>query len=267
MRVMTWMRAGALALTALGLAVAAPAPKPVSASSLGEARDGAIGATLAGPPAPDSATDREDRAAVLAAQRPGGSPRWLIAQADAELEPGMALSRFDCPLGVRLRPDERPALTRLFTREFADALAAWTPAKARWMRPRPTVALALAPCVTQDPRAPGASSYPAGHAVAAELWGRALAELAPDRAQAIAARVREIGRSRVVCALHYPSDVAAGAELGARLYEAVRAEPAFQADLAAARVELAAARADGRTNPGCTAERAGLEPEGGPAPD
>ena len=42
------------------------------------------------------------------------------------------------------------------------------------------------------------------------------------------------------------------------MFEAVRQTPAYQADLAVARAEVAQARTLGRLNPGCAAERAAL---------
>ncbi|WP_262423182.1 hypothetical protein [Brevundimonas denitrificans] len=45
----------------------------------------------------------------------------------------------------------------------------------------------------------------------------------PDQAEALIRIGDEIGVSRVVCALHYPSDVAAGQALGEALFAAVRA--------------------------------------------
>jgi acid phosphatase (class A) len=82
--------------------------------------------------------------------------------------------------------------------------------------------------------------------------------MAPDRAEAIVTRARQIGESRAVCGLHYPSDVAAGRRLGEALYQAISTVPAYRADLEAARAELAAIRARGQANPGCTAEQAAL---------
>ena len=103
------------------------------------------------------------------------------------------------------------------------------------------------------------ASHPSGHATVGALWGRVMAEVAPDQAEALTRIGDEIGVSRAVCALHYPSDVAAGQALGVALFEAMRETPAYQADLAAARTEVARARALGRLNPGCAAERAALE--------
>jgi acid phosphatase (class A) len=58
--------------------------------------------------------------------------------------------------------------------------------------------------------------------------------------------------------MHYPSDVAAGEAIGRAVVARIVATPAFADDLPAARAELAQARASGRTNPGCAAERAAL---------
>ncbi len=43
----------------------------------------------------------------------------------------------------------------------------------------------------------------------------------------------ELGRSRLVCAMHYPRDVAAGDELGRAVFQAAAAQPACQAARAA----------------------------------
>jgi len=234
----------------------APAPQPAPAGYLGTAMAQALAAQVAPPPAPGSAAELADAQAVRAALAPEASPLWLRAQADAELDPGAAIALFDCAVGADLAAANPPALTRLFTRELSDAADAWTAAKARFaFRPKPDVALGLKPCTELAPGAAKVSAYPAGHAVTAQLWSKTMAALAPDRAEAIAAKAREIGSSRVVCATQYPSDVAAGEALGAKLFEAVASDPTFQADLAAARAEVAAARAAGLRNPACAAEQ------------
>jgi acid phosphatase (class A) len=108
--------------------------------------------------------------------------------------------------------------------------------------------------VRTSPEVDQSSAYPSGHAVAGWLWARVLADLAPDRAEALLAQGRRIGDSRAVCGLHHPSDVEAGRRLGEALYAQLSADSAFQADLETARAEVAAVRAKGGANPACTAE-------------
>jgi acid phosphatase (class A) len=182
-----------------------------------------------------------------------------VAQADAELTPRWALQRFDCVLGTRLPQQKRPALTRLFRRVLADTVYAWEPLKAGYDRPRPAAVDPTAPiCEPRVPMLVNSPSYPAGHAAAGRAWAMALAQVDPERAAEILKRGDEIGDSRLVCGLHWTSDVAAGRVLGEAVAEAERADPAFQADLEAARAELKAARESGLTDAACPAETAAL---------
>jgi acid phosphatase (class A) len=66
-----------------------------------------------------------------------------------------------------------------------------------------------------------------------------LGELAPAQASSLLQAGRGIGDSRVICGVHYQSDVEAGRMLGASMVAAEHADPAFRADLAAAKAELA----------------------------
>ena len=66
--------------------------------------------------------------------------------------------------------------------------------------------------------------------------------MAPDRADALLARGLAYGDSRMICGVHYASDVEAGRLVGAALVAALKANPAFQADFSIARDELEAAR-------------------------
>lgn len=269
------MRTPAAALAALGLALAgcAPPPPAVSASVVvpAAADQGYLSpAELerladAVPDAPEAGSgpalaDRSRSAALRALE---GGERWLLATAHAEIRPPVALGHFDCALGLRLTAEERaaraPTLNRLMTRLFHDADHVAEAVKARAHRPRPVGDdPARQPCqrVTEAGRA--SASYPSGTAAIAAAYGEAFADLAPDRAEAVRSLAREIGLSRVICAMHYPSDVAAGAAAGRAVAEAARRQADYRADLRAARAELDALRADGRSHPACAAERSAL---------
>ena len=87
------------------------------------------------------------------------------------------------------------------------------------------------------------ASYPSGHSMVAWSWGLILAELAPSKADSVLSLGRESGESRVICGVHFISDVEAGRTLGSAMVARLHAEPAFEADLAKAKRELARAKA------------------------
>ena len=233
---------------------------PAPSAYLGEQTLLAMGRAVTAPPAPGSSEAMLDQAESRRLQALEDSDRWRLAQTHAEIRPNLAIQHFDCPLNTRLAEEPPPALLRLLARSYRDAAVASNAAKAVGFRPRP---VADDPerraCIRVDEDLRSSTSHPSGHAAVGALWGRIMAEAAPDQAEALIRVGDEIGVSRAVCALHYPSDVAAGQALGAALFEAIHQSPEYQADLAAARAEVAQARTLGRLNPGCAAERAALQ--------
>lgn len=188
-----------------------------------------------------------------------GTDRWWLATAHAQLAAPEAAQHFDCTLGARFAQKPRPALTRLMGRLLVDADSLTRLLAERSPRPRPIKAIeGLEPCQRVNDAIRDGASWPAGGAVAGSAYGEMFAALAPDRAANARGMGREIGLSRTVCRMNWPADVADGAVLGQRLYAAEAGSPAFAADLEAARAEVAAARAEGLTNPGCAAERLAL---------
>jgi acid phosphatase (class A) len=252
----------------LSLAVACapgarPSPSPIFISvDQGYLTSGGLeGLAKAAPPAPvaGSELDMADRAASARFAALEDSDRWLMATAHAELRPPLALQHFDCALGVRLGSAETPVLDRMAARAFHDAQAAASLVRARGQRARPVAEdPARRACQTLTPEARRSSAYPSMGATVGTAYAEALARIAPERAEAVRRIGHEIGVSRLVCAMDYSSDVAAGEALGRAVVAEIAATPAFQAEVAAAREEIEAARATGRTNPGCAAERAAL---------
>lgn len=211
------------------------------------------------PPAAGSDEEARDRAASASGFGTDGTPRWTLAQTHAEISPPLALAHFDCPLGTRLSQEPPPALVRLLSRSLEDISTAARVAKARVFRARPFVDdPSVATCIRVDDSYRTNSSAPSSHATAGIVYGMILADAAPDQAEQLRVRGEAIGESRLVCGLHYAADVEAGQMLGYALFEAIQATPDYQADIAEARREVAAARALGRTNPACAAERLAL---------
>jgi len=185
--------------------------------------------------------------------------RWSLATRHAELRPAIAISHFDCVVGARLTADDAPALVALLDRVLIDANAAAELGKARAFRPRPVgVDAERRSCQAVSAAGRASASYPSGSAAVGAAYGEAFATLAPDRATEVREMGRQIGLSRLVCAMHYPSDVEAGRGLGVAVAGAEAADPRFQPALVAARDELDRARASGLTSPACAAERLAL---------
>lgn len=190
-----------------------------------------------------------------------GTDRWWLAIAHAELRLPEAAQHFDCVLGTRLAGRPRPALTRLMTRLLVDSDRLTQRLAQAHPRPRPiAVNRQLQPCQRIDDATRDTPSWPAGAAMAGAAWGEAFAGLAPDRAGALRVRGHDIGVSRAICRMHWGADVVDGALIGAAVYRQAALSPGFTTDLEAARAELAAARAEGLTHPGCAAERRALSP-------
>lgn len=229
------------ALAAL-LAVAASAEEPA-----GYLPAGAIDAArvVGPPPAAGSEAEAADIAAYRAAAAGAGSPRWNLAREDDSLEMDVVMNRYACALDAQVDPARAPALVRLLNRTMADADAVSRGAKQTYNRPRPFAAddPATPLCVDIPPerRAKTSSTYPSGHGTLGTIWGLTLTEAAPERATAIAERTRMFVESRQVCRLHYPSDLRAGERLGGVIFARLHASAEYQADLAAARAEIAAA--------------------------
>ena len=205
-----------------------------------------------------SPMDPRAEQAVFASVEPG-TDRWWLATAQAELRPPEAAQHFDCVLGARLTDQPRPALTRLMNRLLVDSASVAAVLAERSPRRRPVAERAdLQPCVRMDEASRNSPSWPAGGAVAGAAYGEMFAALAPDQAEAARRRGRDIGESRALCRVNWQADVTDGLQIGRAVYERAAAMPSFAADLEAARAEIAAARAEGLSNPGCAAERRAL---------
>ena len=238
---------------------ATPIAETVLAGYLTEARIKGLADAVPAPSADGSAAQIADRALTDRYRALENSDRWLLATAHAELSPELARQHFDCALGVRFTGTATPRLNAVLARILHDANEAAEAAKAREFRPRPVGVDMTRPACTRISEAGRRSpSYPSGSASVGAAYGEVMAAVDPAHAAEARAIAHQIGVSRIVCAMHYPADVAAGEALGKAVFAEAAATPAFQTELVALRAELADVRRTGLTNPGCVAERAAL---------
>jgi acid phosphatase (class A) len=250
----------AVAMLAASFALAQDARAPLKGYLTADTMPDTV-RVLQPPPAAGSGREADDEAIFKATRALNGTPRWALATSDANLRQGPAY--FACALGITLDAQNAPKLTRLFFRVAADSHDVVEPPKDHYGRPRPYADAPDAPVC--EPKTEGLTknpSYPSGHATLSWAWGLILAELAPDRAADIMMRARSIGDSRIVCGVHYLSDVEAGRDNGAVLVAAEHGSAAFRADMDAARDELKTVRETPHVGPeGCLdADQAAAHP-------
>jgi acid phosphatase (class A) len=191
------------------------------------------------PPAPGSARAKAELDEVKAIMASSTPERIAAARHDdGDEKPDL----FQLVLGPDLDLAKLPATTKVLDEVAAEEDPDSKPAKDFFHRDRPWVVdTSLTPCVTPKPTQAHAS-YPSGHATRSYSMGIVLASLVPDKAQAIMARSAEFAENRLVCGMHFRSDIVAGQELGTVIALSLMENPAFKADFDTARAELARAR-------------------------
>ncbi len=200
------------------------------------------------PPAPaeGSTTLARDEAASRKGLALRGTPRWEMAARDAELMFPEAAEAFTCALDAPISEADTPHLYMLLRRTLADAGQSTSSAKDHYQRPRPFMMNNEPTCSPEwEDHLRKNGSYPSGHTAIGWTWALVLAEIAPDRIDAILARGRAYGQSRVVCNVHWQSDVFEGRFMGAATVARLHTNPAFLANLEEAKKELAGVRASG----------------------
>jgi acid phosphatase (class A) len=87
-------------------------------------------------------------------------------------------------------------------------------------------------------------AYPSGHATRGYLYARILAQIDPDKKDALMERGRQIGWNRVMGGMHHPSDIAAGRTLGQAIARTLLRDADFKAQLDEVKEEYEEAKKD-----------------------
>ncbi|MFC5564046.1 acid phosphatase [Methylobacterium aerolatum] len=204
---------------------------------------------LSPPPAHHSPLDNADHAAFNATRSLKGSARWNLAANDVSEGSLAVLENFACVLGTRLDQARVPATLNLLDRARLDLARATRIPKVHYRRLRPFVGNEAPICVQRTQTLTDSFSYPSGHATQGWAYALIMAALVPEKTTDILARGRTYGESRIVCGVHYPSDVMAGRTNGAAVFAALLGDSTFRNDMDKARAELRAALAGGGTAP------------------
>jgi acid phosphatase (class A) len=188
------------------------------------------------PPARDSAATRGELERLLELQSTRTEAEVAAARADRKTD----VRRFYRALGFAdgANPD-LPLLRELMTRVENDIRPYVRAAKDRFRRLRPyEIDSRIEPCIDH---VRGDLSYPSGHATYGYVMAYLLSEMVPQRRAQLLARGEEFARQRMVCGVHFGSDIEAGRAGAHWLAFALEGDPGYRQDANAATAELRAA--------------------------
>lgn len=187
------------------------------------------------PPGPDSPATRAELDELLALQAARTDEQVAAARADRKTR----VEKFYGALGLGANPPALPRLQRLADRVEDDVRVYVRAAKERYRRLRPyEIEPRIAPCI-DDVR--GDLSFPSGHAAFAWSMAYLLEDLVPERRSQLEARAVEFAGQRMMCGVHFRSDLEAGRQAARRLLTEMDTIPEFRAEKADAAIELRAA--------------------------
>lgn len=190
-------------------------------------------ALLAPPPLPGSPEQAADMATVRSVSRAAPTSDTAMALSEKKF----SVYTFASQIGPFFQPSALPKTTAFFDHVQSDAEIVTDSSKDFFKRPRPyTVDPTLASGKLEK-----SFSYPSGHSTESMVLALVLAEVLPEKRDAIVGRARQIGWHRVEIARHYPTDIYAGRVLAQAIVREMKTNLQFQSDLAAARKEVSAA--------------------------
>ena len=175
-----------------------------------------------------------------------GSMRWELAAEDANLTFPRTAGTFSCALNAPITEQDTPHLYMLLRRTLADAGLSTYTAKNHYERASPFVVNKEPSCTPdEEEHLSKDGSYPSGHTAIGWAWALILSEVAPEQSDAILARGWAFGQSRMICNVHWQSDIIMGRIMGAAAVASLHSNPAFRTAISVAQDEVEAVRAKG----------------------
>lgn len=186
---------------------------------------------LPAPPANDSTQTRDEIAEILRIQKSRTPEQAAAAIADAQED----VWRFADVMGTKFSADKLPLTSAFFERVAATEGAVVDPAKDFWKRPRPHM---LSEQINPIVKKSKSGSWPSGHATLGYLMATLLADMVPEKREALFARASQYAENRVIAGIHYRSDTIMSRTAAALIAQKLFESPAFSAEFSASQKEL-----------------------------
>jgi len=238
-------RTPGLALIAFGAAFAMPfmiagAAHAASYAFLTQDQVDAAVHALPAPPADGSAQAKTELAELKQIEADRTSAQMVAATNDDKTKNATI---FTVAVGPAFDLKALPATAKLFADIRADEKAAADDAKDVFKRNRPWIVdPTVLSCFQEDgPQ----TSYPSGHSTMGYTMAAVLVRLVPEKADAINARADDYAHNRLVCEMHFRSDIEGGKAFGAILAKDMAQSPTFKTEYDDAAAELRAAHVTG----------------------
>ncbi len=192
------------------------------------------------PPYPGSAQFGYDEAQYRWGKMMRITPRGKQAFEDAKIYDGGIEQAFSEAFGIKISKDATPEIYTLLYKVINDAGdLATREAKEHYLRMRPFMFYGEPSLTPKDEANLSKNgSYPSGHTAIGWATALVLAEINPDRQNQILRRGYDYGQSRVICGVHYQSDVDAGRVMASTVVARLHADEGFARQLAKAKKEF-----------------------------
>jgi acid phosphatase (class A) len=194
-----------------------------------------VGVLLPEPPAADSVANSAELAKLHRIER-ARTPEQVTKAKEDDAEEDMFV--FKTVFGPGFTAEALPVMAALGAHVQNEQSVVGNQLKHYYQRPRPyQTDTTLHPVCTLKTEH---DSYPSGHSLTGYLEAFTLASIVPERRTEILARADDYAHNRLVCGVHYPSDIEASRRAAYAVFGYMLSTPRFQRDLAAAREEMRA---------------------------
>lgn len=167
------------------------------------------------------------------------SVRAAIAIRDAVYGLQTIINEFSEPFGLEISKENTPAVYVLLRDALATCDSICTLPKKLWMRLRPFMVFHESSLTPWDEETLSANfSWPSGHSILGWSAALLLSEINPERADTLLARGYMYGESRVICGVHWQSDVDDARIFASAAYVKLHTSKRFLDQMRRARLEF-----------------------------